>query len=358
LRFNDLWDIYPTNQVYYLSITVILESQNLLNMKITMRSLFIRLFCLVSISFGFLSFAYGQTFPNKPIRVIVPFGPGGVADLTARIVAQKMGTVLGQSMVIENKPSAGGIVAGETVAKSEPDGYTILLMSNGTAISASLFQKLPFDPVKDFEALSTLGFFDIAIVVDQGSPFHQLKDLTSKAQSQPGKLNIASINIGSTQNLAAELFKSTANMDVQVIPFNGTPAVITALRGGQVDAAVEILAPMVPQIQSKSIRLLAVTGAKRSSFFPEVPTASESGLKSFNASSWNGFAVPAGTPPSVIQTLNRSILTAISDPEVRSKLQAIYVEPQSSSPKEMKTLLENDIKRWGKVIEQAHIPKQ
>jgi tripartite-type tricarboxylate transporter receptor subunit TctC len=327
-------------------------------MKNYKSSIFLLFLSLVFTAVNLQTVATAQTFPNKPIRVIVPFGPGGVADLTARIVAQKMATNLGQSMVIENKPSAGGIVAGESVAKSDPDGYTILLMSNGTAISANLFHKLPFDPLKDFEPLSTLGFFDIGIVVDGNSPMHHLQELTNKAKNQPGKVNIASINIGSTQNLAAELFKSIANLDAQVIPFNGTPAVITAVRGGQVDAAVEILAPLVPQIQSKAIRLLAVTGQKRSSFFPEVPTAAEEGLKTFNASSWNGFAVPAGTPPAVIQTLSKSIQIAVADPEVKAKLLAIYIEPQSSSPKEMKTLLENDIKRWGKVIEQAHIPKQ
>ena len=169
---------------------------------------------------------------------------------------------------------------------------------------------------------------------------------------------MASINIGSTQHLAAELFKNSANLDIQVIPFNGTPAVITALRGGQVDAAVEILGPLVPQIRSKAIRLLAVTGAKRSVFFPDIPTASEAGLKNFSASSWNALAAPAKTPPAIIEILNKSIVEAVNDPEVKSKLQDIFVEAQASTPKEMKLLLESDIKRWGNIIDKAHIPKQ
>jgi len=327
-------------------------------MKISLFKLPLQIIRLTLISLAISHTAFAQNFPVKPIKIIVPFGPGGIADLTARIVAQKMSSNLGQGVIVENKPSAGGIVAADMVAKSEPDGYTLLLMSNGTAISANLFQKLPYDTLKDFEALSTLGFFDIAIVVNESSKHPDLKELILHAQTNPGKLNIASINIGSTQNLAAELFKFSANMNVQVVPFNGTPAVITALRGGQVDAAVEILGPLVPQIRSKAIKLLAVTGSKRSSFFPDVPTVSEVGLKNFTASSWNGLAAPAKTPASVVSILNKSIQDALNDPEVKSKLHDLYVEGQSSSSKEMKALLENDIKRWGTIIDRAHIPKQ
>ena len=264
-----------------------------------MNNKFVRFLLAVSLLFVNQHLS-AQSFPQKPIKIVVPFGPGGIADLTARVVAQKMGVVLGQSVIVENKPSAGGIVAADIVAKADPDGYTLLLMSNGTAISASLFQKLPYDTLKDFEPISTLGFFDIAIVVNENSKYLQLKDLIQTAQANPGKINIASINIGSTQNLAAELFKHSTSLDVQVVPFNGTPAVITALRGGQVDAGVEILGPLVPQIKSKAIRLLAVTGTKRSTYFPDVPTVSELGLKNFTASSWNGLAAPAKTPTAII----------------------------------------------------------
>lgn len=302
--------------------------------------------------------SFAQNYPNKPIRIVVPFGPGGIADLTTRIVAQKMGQELGQSIVIDNKPSAGGIVAAEQVSKADADGYTLLLMSNGTAISAKLFQKLPFDPLKDFEPLSTFGFFDLGIVVNSTSPYASLRDFNISAKASPGKMNIASINIGSTQNLAAELFKNKANLNLQVVPFNGTPAVITAIRGGQVDAGVEILGPLVPQIRSKSIRLLAVSGNKRSSFFPEVPTAQEVGVRGYEASSWNGLAAPANTPPAIINKLSTAINHAVNDPEVKAKLQDIFVEPQSSTPKEMRALLEKDIVHWGDIIEQAKIPKQ
>ena len=299
-----------------------------------------------------------QTFPSKPIRIVVPFGAGGVADLTARTVAGRLAEQLGQSVVIENKPGAGGVVAADTVLKAEPDGHTLLLMSNGTAVSAGLFKSLPFDTLKDFAPISTLGYFDIAILAPADSRFKSLAELLAFARSNPGKLNIGSINIGSTQNLAAELFKSTAAMDVQIVPFNGTPAVVTALRGGQIDAAVEILGPVMSQVQAKALRVLAVTGEKRSAALPDVPTARESGLSSFVAASWNGLAAPARTPRPVIERLNREVVAALNHPDVRRRLAELNVDAQASSPEQASALLASEVKRWGEVIVRARIPQQ
>lgn len=299
-----------------------------------------------------------QTFPSKPIRIVVPFGAGGVADLTARTVAGRLAEQLGQSVVIENKPGAGGVVAADTVLKAEPDGHTLLLMSNGTAVSAGLFKSLPFDTLKDFAPISTLGYFDIAILAPADSRFKSLAELLAFARSNPGKLNIGSINIGSTQNLAAELFKSTASMDVQIVPFNGTPAVVTALRGGQIDAAVEILGPVMSQVQAKALRVLAVTGEKRSAALPDVPTARESGLSTFVAASWNGLAAPARTPRPVIERLNREVVAAINHPDVRRRLAELNVDAQASSPEQASALLASEVKRWGDVIVRARIPQQ
>lgn len=299
-----------------------------------------------------------QTFPTKPLRIVVPFGAGGVADLTARTVGQKLAESLGQAVVIENRPGAGGIVAGEAVAKAEPDGHTLLLMSNGSAVSAGLFKTLPFDTVRDFTPVSTLGYFDIAILTPADSRFRTLAELLSYARANPGKLNLGSINIGSTQNLAAELFKSTAQVDMQVVPFNGTPAVVTALRGGQIDAAVEILGPVLTQIQAKALRALVVTGDKRAAVLPDVPTARESGLPSFVASSWNALAVPAKTPKEVVGRLNRDIVAALNAPDVKKKLADLNVEASASSPEQAAELLGSEIRRWGGVIQRAKIPLQ
>ncbi len=305
-----------------------------------------------------MQMASAQTFPAKPIKIVVPFGAGGVADLTARTVGQKLSESLGQPVVIENKPGAGGVVAGDTVAKADPDGHTLLLMSNGTAVSADLFKSLPFDTVRDFAPVSILGTFDIAIITPADSKFKTLGELLAFAKANPGKLNVGSINIGSTQNLTAELFKTASGADMQIVPFNGTPAVITALRGGQVDAAFEILGPVLPQITAKALRALAVTGEKRAAVLPDVPTAKESGLPALVASSWNALAAPAKTPKAVIARLNKDIVAALNSPEVKKKLHDLNVEAHPSSPEQASELLTGEIKRWGDVIVRAKIAKQ
>jgi tripartite-type tricarboxylate transporter receptor subunit TctC len=302
--------------------------------------------------------AFAQTFPSKAVRLVVPFGAGGVADLTARTVAQKLSESLGQPVLVDNRPGAGGVVAGDLVAKADPDGHTLLLMSNGTAVSAGLFKSLPFDTLRDFAPVSTLGFFDIAIITQADSKFKTLGDLLAYARANPGKLNLGSINIGSTQNLAAELFKSSAGVDMQIVPFNGSPAVITALRGGQVDAAVEILAPVLPQINAKALRALAVTGAKRAAVLPDVPTAKESGVANFEAASWNAIAAPAKTPKSVIARLNKEITAALNSPDVKKRLADQNVAAQASTPEQTAELLASEVKRWGDVIVRAKVPQQ
>jgi tripartite-type tricarboxylate transporter receptor subunit TctC len=313
---------------------------------------------LAAAALAFTGTAAAQAFPGKTVRIVVPFGAGGVGDLTARIVAQQLSTTLGQPVVIENRPGAGGVVAAETVARAEPDGHTLFLMSNGTAVTAGLFKSLPFDTVKDFIPVSTLGSFDIAVVTPAGAPHRTLGEVVAFARANPGRLNVGSINIGSTQNLAAELFKSSAGIDAQIVPFNGTPALIGALRGGQVDLAVEILGPVLPQIRSGAVRALAVTGEKRSSLLPDVPTATEAGVRGFVATSWNALAVPARTPREVVMRLNRDIAAAIATPEVQRRLQELNIEPRSSTPEQAAELLAADIQRWGAVIERAGIPKQ
>lgn len=309
--------------------------------------------------FGLLiAAAHADDYPGKPIRVVVPFGAGGVADLTVRTVAKRMSESLKQPVVIDNKPGAGGVVATETVTRAQPDGYTLLLMSNGNAVSVGLFNSLPFDTLADLAPISTLGFFDIAILVPSDSRFKNFADLLAWAKANPGRLNIGSINIGSTQNLVAELFKTSAGIDAQIVPFNGTPALIQALRGKQVDVGVEILAPIMSQIKGNALRALAITSEKRSASLPDVPTAKESGVTGLVASSWNGLAAPAKTPPAVLDKLNAEVVAAIANPEVANTLRTLGVEPRSSTRAEAAALLASEITRWGGIIEHAKIPKQ
>jgi tripartite-type tricarboxylate transporter receptor subunit TctC len=297
-------------------------------------------------------------FPTRPITLIVPFAPGGVADLTARTVAQAMGASLGQTLVVDNRPGAGGIVASQAVAKAAPDGHTLLLMSNASAVSASLFKKLPFDIEKDFAPISTLGFFELVICVAMESRFRSLRELVAHGKAHPGRLTLATINVGSTQHLAAELLKSSAGIDAVIVPYKGSPAVLTALRGGEVDAAVEILGPTLSQIGGGAVRALAVTGERRHAALPEVPTAIEQGVANYVVESWNALAAPAGTPPAAIERLQRAVQDAIVNPEVSKRLAELGVRAKAGTPAQLQSLLAAEIKRWRAVIGAARIEPQ
>ena len=298
------------------------------------------------------------TYPERAITLIVPFAPGGIADLTARAVAKEMSTTLKQPIVIDNRPSAGAIVGATAVARAEPDGHTVLLMSNANAVSAGLFRKLPFDVQRDFMPVSLLGTFDLALFVKQDAPFKTVRDIIAQAKSAPGKLTIGTIASGSTQHLSAELFKSMAQIDALVVPYKGTPAVITALRAGEIDLAFEILGPMLSQVQAQAVRPLAVTSDKRFAGLPAVPTVQESGLPGYMAASWNALALPAKTPSAVVQRLHRAAQEALAIPAVQSQLQALGVRAQGSTPEQLQQLLGDEIRRWSQVIQTAKIELQ
>lgn len=301
-----------------------------------------------------------ETFPRKPLRIVVPNAPGGAADITARTIAQAISGPLGQPVIVDNKPSAGGIGAGEQVARADPDGHTLLLVSSGTAVSASLFNQLPFDTVKDFAPVAQLATFNLALYVAENSRFKTLADLLAFAKANPGKLNVGTPQVGTTQNLAAELFKASAGIDFQVVPFNGTPPVINALRGGQIDAGVDILGPLMGQINGKAIRALALMGDQHEARLPGVPTVRETGgtLANFNATSWNGLAVPAKTPAPVIARLNAVINDALRLPDVHQKLAELTLNAQGGTPEQLAQRLASDTRKWAEVIERAKIPKQ
>ncbi len=294
-------------------------------------------------------------FPERPISLLVPFAPGGIADLTARAVAEHMGRSLGQPVVVENKPSAGSIVASQAVATARPDGHTLLLMSNGHAVSPGLFRKLPFDAQKDFAFISTLGFFDIGIFVAANSRFATLKDALAFAKAHPGKLNVGTIAPGSTQHLSAKLFETVAGVDMLVVPYKGSPAVLTALRSGEIDIAFEVAGPMVPQVGAGVVKALAVSSDRRNPALPDVPTVQQAGVPGYNVASWNALAAPAGAPPEVIERLGRAAREAVASAEVQARLGKLGMRLQGSTPAELQALLASETRRWGDVIRAARI---
>ncbi len=297
-------------------------------------------------------------YPNRPVRVILPFAAGGVADITARVVSEKLGEKIGQRLVIENMPGAGGISAARAVLSQAADGYTLALLSNGTAVSAGLFKSLPFDPLNDFVPISSLGYFDFVIGTNADSQFKTMKDALTYAKANPGKLNVGTINIGSTQNLSAELLKSAAGIQFQIIPYRGTPEVIIATLRNDVNIMSDNYSGMKSNLQDGKIRPIATTGPKRSPVLKDVPTVAESGVPGYDVVSWNAFFAPKGTPKEVVDTLNAALKDVLAMPEVKARLLDLGIEAQWSTPAEIKERLKSDIDKWSKVIEQAGIPKQ
>ena len=299
-----------------------------------------------------------QSYPTKPVRVVLPFGPGGIADITTRTIAPKMADGLGQQVVVENMPGAGGIRAAAEVAKAEADGHTLLLLTNGNAVSQALFKSLPYDPVNDFSMISTVGFFSMVIVTRPESQAKTLQEAIAMAKANPGKMNIGTITPGGTQHLAGELFRSTAGIDALVVPHKTTGEVIIATRNGNVDLAVDFIAPLISQIKSGALRPLAVTAAKRFPGLPDVPTAIEAGVAGYDVASWNALAAPAKTPRAVIERVNQELRKAIASPEVQKRFADLGVDARTSTPEELRAFFVSESQRWTKVVESAKIPKQ
>jgi tripartite-type tricarboxylate transporter receptor subunit TctC len=305
----------------------------------------------------------GQTlaqakYPDHPVRFVVPFAAGGVADSTARIVAEKLSEKLGQRFYVENQPGAGGITAARTALGAAADGYTLIMLTNGTAVSVSLFEKLPFDPVKDFAAVSSLGFFDFAFVTSASSGFTTLADFVAAAKAKPGTLNVGTINVGSTQNLSAELFKTAANIDFTQVPFRGNHEAEVALLQGNVSLVIDSYSVLQGNIADGKLKALATSGAVRSESTPDVATVQESGVSNYDVVSWNAMFARSGTPPEVIKTLNAALQEVLSDAETKKKMLALGIEAKAGPPEAIEDRLKADIDKWRAVIERAHIPKQ
>jgi len=297
-------------------------------------------------------------YPTKPIRIVLPFGPGGVADITTRTLAPRMSEGLGQQVIVDNMPGAGGIRASETVAHADPDGHTLLLLTNGNAVSQALFKSLPYDPMNDFSMISTVGFFSMVFVARADSPYKTLRDVIAEAKKNPGKLNIGTISPGGTQHLAGELFRTSAAIDVVVVPHKTTGEVVIGVRNGTLDLGVDFIAPLLSAVRSGQLRALAVSAGKRFPGLPDVPTAAEAGVPGYDVASWNALAAPAKTPPPVLDKLHDAVVKALASPDVKKRFAELGVEPRPSTPQELKAFYASEAKRWTEVVERAGIPKQ
>jgi tripartite-type tricarboxylate transporter receptor subunit TctC len=299
-----------------------------------------------------------SAYPNKPVHLIVPYGPGGVADVGMRILSDKLSRKFDQQFIVDNRPGAGGIVAAKAGAAAMPDGYTVLMTGNNNAIAAALFKSLPYNILKDFVSSSTTSFFDLLIVTRAGSPLKSVGDVVKAAKANPGKLNIATINPGSTQNLAAELFRSTTGIKVTIVPFRTSADMATAVLRGDVDLAFEFYAAAQGLIRDNKLVVLASTGEERTAYLPNVPTVEESGIKGFVVNSWNGISLPKGTPQAVVDKLGDGIREVLKDKDVQEKSKQLGMLMRGSTAQAMDERMRSDIAKWSAVIEKAGIPKR
>jgi tripartite-type tricarboxylate transporter receptor subunit TctC len=299
-----------------------------------------------------------QTYPNKPIRIVVPFVAGGAVDTLARMMGVKLSESLGQPVIVENRPGAGGNVAADAVAKSPPDGYTILQNTNGQAISPAIYRSLPFDVVKDFVPVTQLVASQLVLAGSPKLAATSVQELIALAKAKPGSLNYGMTGVGNPLHLTMEMFKTMASIDIQPVPYKGDAAIFPALITGEIQVAIVPMATTLPQVAAGTLRALAVAGAKRAAALPDVPTVAESGLVGFESSSWQGWFVPAGTPREIVAILQRSAKAALAAPDVLERLRATGNEAVGSPPEEFEQRFKTDLAKFAKIVREAHIPVQ
>lgn len=295
-----------------------------------------------------------QTYPNKAIRLIVAYPPGGGADIVARILGQKLSENLGQPVVIDNRSGAAGIIGTELAAKAPPDGYTLIMGTNAThCIFVSLYQKLPYDPVKDFAPVTNVVAVTNVLVVNPSVPAKSVKELITLAKSKPGQLNYASGGSGSNAHLAVELFKIMAGIDIEHLPYKGVAPAVTDLLAGRVHMMISNMPPVVPHVKSGKLRALATTGTARSTAMPDLPTVAEAGLPGYESDLWWGVLAPAGTPKTIVTKLNSEIVKILRMPDVKERLSSMGAEPIGDVPEAFATTIKADIQKWAKVVKES-----
>lgn len=294
-----------------------------------------------------------QTYPTKSIRLIIPYPPGGGTDIIGRTVAQKLSEAFSQQVMVDNRGGAGGTIGTDIVAKSGADGYTLLMVPTSHVINPSIYPSLPYDTVKDFAPIALAASATIVLVSHPSVPVKSVKELIAFAKARPGQLNFGSAGNGTVFHLTGELFKRQAGIDLVHVPFKGGGPTVAAVAGGQITLSFETMLALFPHIQAHRVRALAVTGAKRSSVMPELPTIAESGFPTIVAENWYGFYAPAGTPKPVIDKLNTEIVKILKQPDVKTRFQGLGTEVMGSTPEELGAYVGREMAKWSKTAKEA-----
>jgi len=313
----------------------------------------------LSLTLGIVASAVAQTYPNKPIRIIVPFPAGGNADILARILGQKMVESLGQQIVVENRAGAAGIIGAQAAAKSPPDGYTLFMGTTGTqTTNPAVYAKLPYDPLKDFAPVSNFAGSPYVLVVHPSLPVRNLKELIALAKARPGALYYASFGAGSSAHLTGVLLQTMAKIDIVHVPYKGGPPALADLVGGHVAIMFNLLPGVLPYVKAAKLRAIAVAAEKRTAAIPDMPTFAESGIADFHSDSWYGIFLPAATPKDIISKLNAEILRVLALPDVKQRLAAEGAEPMGGSPEQFAEQIRKDLARWSRVAREANVKVQ
>ncbi len=302
--------------------------------------------------------ARAQALFNRPVRIVIGFAAGGAGDITLRMLTAQMQAELGQPVVVDNRPGAGGIVSAEAVARAAPDGHTAYFLTTSNMAAPAFYRTLPFDVARDFTPVGRMVWYDHCIAVTPSLPVTSLTDLVALAKAQPNRLNIGSIAAGNAQHLGVELFRGMSGAPMTTVTYRSSPELINALANGEVQVAGELLAPILPQAQAGRIRLVAITAPARFPSLPDVPTSAESGLPGYVVRSWNALAYPAGTPRPYVEALNRALRRALTAPEIRTRLIDLGALPEPSSPEELAAMIPQEVEAWGRMAQLARIEKQ
>lgn len=311
---------------------------------------------LAALALAISASAVAQTYPNKPVKVIVPWPPGQATDVSARIVAQKLQEALGQSFVVENKPGAGGAIGSEMVARSAPDGYTLLAASSGPISIMPNLQKTPYDSLKDFAPVSLIAAAPFALVTHPSFPASNAKEFVALVRANPDKYTFSSSGTGATAHLFSELFNSMAQLKARHVPYKGSAPAITDLIGGQIDYTIETVAALVSHVKSGRLKVYGVTTARRSGSMPDVPPLAEAaGIPGYDAAAWIGYVAPAGTPREVVSRLSAEVQKAMQSADLRERYMALGMDPAANTPEEMAALMRREQERYGSIIRNANI---